>query len=342
MLEAFLDSEKKGYFAYEAFKKFEDPHKMEWYCCPKKCMRVTPVKAHERTVDGRKTWVVAHFRRIDEKEASCYYGESDIHKACKMLIAALFEDGILKLSVGGIVINPRSLKIKRVRPEFRWELHGKLERYFRRADVGVEMATFNPLLGKGIAFEVQLSKIERREIEEREKFWIEAGYSVVWVPIDLFDLREYVVNPENPIEISLPWIVGRIKYLEETILHRIACKAEVTQSEIKSCTNKLENLLKEYIRRQETLLERVEVLKKLAYSGIPSNASCANCKYSGRDKYEGKLVCWRAWREAFVDTIMESGILRDVIKKLEERGYYIEAPPFPVSQDHICRFWKRG
>jgi len=321
LLEAFLGSEKKGYFAYEAFKKFEDPHKMEWYCCPKKCMRVTPVKAHERTVDGRKTWVVAHFRRIEREEGvSCYYGESDIHKAWKVLVAALFEDGVVKLSVGGLTFEPRSLKIKKVRQEYRWEL-GETPESFRRSDVGIEFASFNPLLGKGIAFEIQASKIDEREVEEREKFWTAAGYSVAWIPIEIFNLREYSVESDKPIEISTPWIIGRIKYLEEQLVQR----------------------LEQRISKMNEGIERVEALvRKLAVMEIPPDATCANCKYSGKDK-NNKLVCWREWREEFIEALMDSGKIRKVIEDLKISGHYhLIDPPFPVSHSQVCRFWKRG
>jgi len=258
MLKAVNAEQNEIYTAIKAFRVFENPHREKWFCCDSEKVPVTPVKAHNRDIGGIVTKVISHFRCFPERTALCWAGESDIHKAWKVVLASLIENQEIEIDVAGFTIPISRLGIKQSKIEYILE-KGK-------TDVGVPLTKFNPLLGKGIAFEIQKSPITQEEIEQRERKWFEQCYSVAWIPINFIDINEFSLKRKE-IPISVPWIYGTYTNLSEWI------KETISDVTVKAIDERLRD-------------------SRIVF--LPQEASCSNCEYGRVDNwYPEVIACWR-------------------------------------------------
>jgi hypothetical protein len=262
MLDAYHKTTSTGFYASQVWTSFPDPYSEEWVCCPLEDKKVTPVIGHKRQINGKEVSVVSFFR-LAENVGNCSFGESDEHKNEKILVATLIENNNVPLIVGETPIPYSSLKIKNVSgPQFRWEQ----TRENRRADVLFEFQEWHNVLGQGIVFEVQLSRITDIEREQREEDWISRGYSITWFSSEDFEENSLT---DNKIRITSPWF---LKYLQ-------------TQSEMLSETKIVHAEMKEIIDLY------IEEQRK--------EPRCKNCKFGKPDKLnEEVIVCWfdTKWR----------------------------------------------
>lgn len=267
MFEAFHEEEGVGYYADQIWDKWEDPHEEPWVCCPVDEHPVTPVVPHNRERNGKVIPVASYFRMKSEG-TKCSAGESEEHRKAKMLIASLIENEKVKLRVNSTIIPFSSLEFKPVdRPSFRWEQkrEGSIHKRYRRGDVVFDFKKLHPTLGKGIVFELQFSELDEEKRKKRVEDWIASGYSLTWIPPDLYDSKGLLTNE---IKIDHPWAWNLGKYVYEQV---------------------------EMMKEQRRIWE-----KKLEKYAERSVRTCRSCKYGSPDrKREGMIACWyhTRWEE---------------------------------------------
>jgi len=167
--------------------------------------------------------VTSHFRSEDGSLARLNsWGESDEHKLAKKYIY----DNIDNISL----INFENKKIKDV-----GEIEDiKIEKGIglKRADVLVIFKNYHPVLGRGIAFEVQYSSQEEEKIIIRSFDRASYGYSVVWLWSK--DLKNFTNSVKvTPYNQALKEYNEMTTYLQNNELSNIAEKARRLTSEIR-------------------------------------------------------------------------------------------------------------
>lgn len=189
-----------------------------------------------RKINDKEVFVVSHFRIKNSSFGLCITNESDEHKKAKILIATLVENKEIILKIGNSTIPYSALNIKNV-PEipFRWEQN----RENRRADVLFEFYEWHPVLGQGIVFEVQTYQLPEEDKTKREFDWICNGYSLAWLPIDLF---QDLSLTQNEILINNPWALkfAKInseltKYTKDLLFELTNEKEKYEDRKIKTC-----------------------------------------------------------------------------------------------------------
>jgi hypothetical protein len=208
------------------------------------------------SIDGKR----AHFRIKDEVAISSNSGESDSHRKAKEgIYYALLNDEI-KLSFGNREYFPSQLGIKDITLEEPTNntLNAKI------LDVCLTLKDFHPVLGNGIAFEIQFSNQSIVVEEIRTYHRATDGFSCVWLKKGDFNGLDKLNNPL--LEVT-PY---------QKVLEEYNQKLELKQ-------NKNLNLLGESINNKIRELERTN-------SKITLNLSSLFEKYlSVKDSIEGLL-----------------------------------------------------
>jgi hypothetical protein len=125
------------------------------------------------SIDGRR----AHFRIQDDVAIGNNINESDDHKKAKEgIYFALLNDEI-KLSFGGRTYFPSELDIK----DITLETPTNNSSNAKILDVCLMLKEFHPILGNGIAFEIQFSNQTIVVEEIRTYHRVSDGYSCVWL-----------------------------------------------------------------------------------------------------------------------------------------------------------------
>jgi hypothetical protein len=278
LLEAIHKKSSKGYHSWDAWKEFKNPNEEEWECCPTHKFPVSFVKPHTRK---NEVFVTSHFR---SKNQHCPTGESDKHRKTKTLIASLVENKNIEICYDDFVIPFKNLVYKDIpKIPFRWE---EIKVGNRRGDIVFDLVGFNSLLGKGIVFEIQLSKISEREIKKREHDWCENGYSFAWITPDMITENE---NSLTTNKIPLTYLFS-IKLNTHIFNHAEKMKRLA------------ENMQDSYRRR---MLEIDEILHNLKRdNNIWMRNTCRTCEFGGINKhpeshddvYSGLMCCWFSWK----------------------------------------------
>ena len=258
--EATKNASQSGYHASLIWSRFENPENEDWVCCPICQKSVVPVKYHFRkinkdTLSEREIAVISYFRIKNGETGGCATGESDEHKNAKILIACLIENKKVFLKIGDAIIPYSALNIKSVPTiPFRWEI----SKGNRRADILFQFSEWHQLLGQGIVFEIQTYILPDEEKQKREIDWICKGYSLSWIPIELF--QDYGITTDEII-IDNPWAIKLAKINMDL-------------------TSYTKNLLFELINEKQKYEER-------------RVKTCRTCIKSGTDKENPELlVCW--------------------------------------------------
>lgn len=228
MLDAIHEATGKEYQGYEIWPPtFLNPYEEKWICCPSCKHKVTPVKSFKRK-DTLK-FVSSHFRQ--QENETCTKKESDEHRRYKILISNLIENKEIVLKVDNIPIPWNELNIKEI----------KLERGEggRRADVRVYFNELHGLLGKGIVFEIQLSKITPEEIVARERDWLINGLSLAWIKKDMFD-GEYSFSCEDII-IDRPYLFAVVEAVRREY-DRITEVRKLFEKDVSSVDTTIKNI----------------------------------------------------------------------------------------------------
>jgi len=144
-------------------------------------VKVSFVKAHTRNINGKNVLVTAHFRIETEGAIENPENESEEHKLAKETIY----ERILSDEIE--IINFENKKISHLGEISNVYIEKKVGE--KRADVLVDFKEIHPILGKGIAFEIQISPQDKARTEERTYDRSIEGYSVVW--IWGFELKEF-------------------------------------------------------------------------------------------------------------------------------------------------------
>lgn len=185
-----LDTQK-GYYAWEIWGLWPDPHDENWVCCPICKKKVTPYIAHTRNTEYGEVDVQTHFKLQDGNSGGCISKESDEHKNAKILIANLVDNKKINLKVDNCIIPNASLNYSNVpHLSFRWEQ----TRGDQRADILFELKEWHLALGQGIDFEIQTKEMSTEKKLEREFKWISKGYSLAWLPTSLFGEDFLTIN----------------------------------------------------------------------------------------------------------------------------------------------------
>lgn len=290
MLDAVHEPTGDPYEAWRIWKKFDDPYKEKWICCPDCKHQVSPVKFHYRAVDGKMFGVGSHFRQRPEE--FCQHGESDSHRNLKILVATLMEDKKINLTVYGQQIAWKDLQFKDVpKLKFRWEQsNGE-----RRADVKFELEYFHPLLGKGIVFEIQLSEISEKEKLNREIDWCTNGWSLAWLDRDSFHPNEPRLTT-NVLEITRPYHLGSIGACKN-LLASIITEKEVLETRLAEIEGLVDNIqgsisalrdvpleLKEIVTQKLDTDFREMVVQKLNNLNDWTSRTCRTCGFGATNK----------------------------------------------------------
>jgi len=254
MLDAYCEEKGRGFFAYEVWREFDEKtlRGFHWYCCPQKHSLVIPYRKHMR--EGY--WVCSHFKTKPDHEG-CPVGESDQHLKSKLVVIQLLEEKQLSLTDNlGLAVNFNDTEFLDVpKIEFRWETPRH-----RRSDVCLPFKVFHPYLGRGIAFEVELSG---HEDKERTQDWLMNGFSVSWLFGDSFSEENAI---RTPIIVQYPYI---------TVLQNLS------------------GILGDLTKR----LNKVEEWNKRIWHGLKElmshNKTCFFCYHSSKDLYEKGIVCWK-------------------------------------------------
>lgn len=141
--------------------------------CPNCGEHLSRVVGHPR--DG--TWVSSHFRH--ETDVDCAGGETDTHKLMKYVASRACKQEF----------DPASL----VR-------EGSVEETSRTADVLARFDESHPVLGRGIAIEVQY-KHEDKDTPAVSREYLDAGFSVIWADESDFsaDFRAVSLEKITPV-----------------------------------------------------------------------------------------------------------------------------------------------
>src|SRR3990170_4201686 len=197
--------------------------------------------------------VTSHFRSEDGSLARLNsWGESDEHKLAKKYIY----DNIDNISL----INFENKKIKDV-----GEIEDiKIEKGIgsKRADVLVIFKNYHPILGRGIAFEVQYSSQEEEKTIIRSFDRASYGYSIVWLWSK--DLKNFTNSVKvTPYNQALKEYNEMTTYLQNNELSNIAEKARRLTSEIRKeiIDAIVKNNIKEYNNYKKSLDEEINKLK---------------------------------------------------------------------------------
>ena len=264
MLEAYCANQDKGFFGYEIWSLFTESQlrSFDWYCCPEHHLLVVPYKEHLR--EGHR--VVSHFKIKPGQLSECAYGESEPHLAAKILLATIIEFPDTEFSDGHGLVIPFSKILTKDKPklEFRWENPR------RQTDVVLPLKITHPILGQGIAFEVQMTRITDAERGKRTQDWHAAGFSVSWLEKDAFLYEgQELRGIRQPISITNPY--GE--------------KVSEMALKVLDLTKKVDDL-------EKRSFGLTVFLKRL----LPLSRSCLSCDYSDMDRKEGGLICWYGYR----------------------------------------------
>lgn len=236
MLDAYCEEKEKGFFAYEIWQQLteDEIRSFHWYCCPLCCRMVTPYVKHQR--EGY--WVVSHFKFKAGEDNICPHKESDLHLATKMLIATLVELPDTQFYDGcGFRFSLADGLKEKPKIEFRWENPE------RRTDVMLPLKKFHTFLGKGIAFEIQLSHITDEEKSKRIEDWHLNGFSVSWLDRTCFRGGDLASGIANPILITHPYGGNVLKLLDAVI--DLRKRVKVLEQQVKTVTS-----YTNYLKRQ--------------------------------------------------------------------------------------------
>ena len=161
---------------------------------------VSFITAQERKYEHGYYRVRAHFR-LQGKEKVSYKIEEDKHTTAQHILAGLI------LSEENIQLQYRDIPF--YLNEIELELKDRTADHFieksyiedviginRRADLLFDLKVPNLTFGKGIVFEIVNSE-SMESIKAKAKDWARAGYSLVVIPIDNFDFKNYGLKEDN-------------------------------------------------------------------------------------------------------------------------------------------------
>lgn len=301
MLDAVHKNTMKPFHAFDVWKTFgeSDPHKEEWICCPDCKKPVTPRIDHFRNINNKKISVVSCFQLKNPESGGCIHGETDEHRNAKILLSYLLNNEKITLKINNLSINFKDLKIKGV-PElpYRWEQ----KRENRRSDVLIEFNEWHPILGRGIDFEIQKYEINELELLERENDWVKSGYSMSWIPLNLFD--EETLKTDS-LEINIIWI-NRLFQLKHNELSELIVSFERTNEEKflqleELYKQEVENIKNNFMDKQEHLFKKMDNYIKFRLDTVEidlkipdEEKKCENCKNYSLDRHNpNRYICWR-------------------------------------------------
>ena len=182
MISAIHRKTGKLWKARDTWKEWSDPHNEEFFCCKLHKYPVTPVVHHERNINGERTWVIDHFRMLEDHYCP---GESDEHWNIKINTALKIKNKDVFLKFEGKKIDCDFKERDKVT---------EIKRGNNRADILFELEQFDSLLGFGIVIEVavteKLSSLVKKSIS-----WIGKRYSIAWI----------FSEPEEIVEIKYPY-----------------------------------------------------------------------------------------------------------------------------------------
>jgi len=285
----------KEYFAWQIWKPglFETIHKKGLWIASiddienyddltEKDIYTTPVKPHQR----KNSFIPSMFRLYPGKSDNVILvKESELHKRGKTIIAVLLTETFncsLKYDKETYLISELPIDFEKLKQNIKKREVTKTitsTDEYKRADVLIPFI-FSPYWGNGLAIEIRVSEGEEK-IEEKEKFWFQRGYSLIWIDEDDFITDEGRLGLIKNILDVTPFSVGYKKiadgYLEtmESFLHE-------GWENINNFVENIETVKNDFFKDIELKLNAVK-------------ESCRTCKHGTKNKnsgYEGTICCW--------------------------------------------------
>ena len=296
------------------WKRFDNKtiHKKGMWLCPKEEIEnnneikediyVTPVKAHER-----KNGYIASFFRLypNQSDKIILRKESEEHKKAKAVVCTLLtEEFNFKLKYDKDIYFVKDIPIdyKKLQSNIRKRevtKHNIITGQKKRADVCIPFI-FNPYFGNGIAIEIKISEKDEK-VEEKEDFWFQRGYSVIWMDeSDFIKIDGKWGLKYNTLQI-IPFSIGYNKIMNEreTNIQSYLQSCYEVYDEIKKCiTIGKEKIHDEYEKHQFQLTNDIKHEKQLCNElltefRIASKNTCRTCKYGSKSKdNSGLIACW--------------------------------------------------
>ena len=287
----------------------KDVHKEKWLCPQEEIENideineeifVTPVMEHSR----KDIFIPAFFRLYPKySDKVILKPESEKHKKAKTVLCSLLtEDKDFQLIYDNDIYSANELPIdyEKLRNNIRKIEVTKYNTFTnqkKRADVLIPFI-FNAYFGNGIVIEIKISEKDEKT-EEKEDFWFQRGYSIIWVEeIDFEQIDGRWGLKRNQLQVT-PFSVGYNKIVngrEEELrsyLHRGFELLDEIEDKINEEYKKKRIELTENINQMR--LEAIDVWSKI------NNAvakTCRTCKYGSIAKKKdgsengGLIVCW--------------------------------------------------
>ena len=284
-------------------------------------VKVSFVKAHKRYEGtAQEENVVAHFRIENDKARENLQYESEQHKLAKQYIYDKIEDII--------IINYENKRISEIAEieDIRIE-KGVGE---KRADVLITFKKSHPTLGKGIAFEVQISPQNEEKTAIRSFDRACYGYSIVWLWSE--DLRRF----NNFVKV-IPFNLALKEYNENSLggnileLTNIAEKGKVLTEEIKreimsavNINEKIKTQIKEEISEFELNSFRKfkeEITKSLVNELHNEKEGFIGACKNAIEYEKNELI--KRFSEINIEEIIKSRI-NEIISKINIQGFVID------------------
>jgi hypothetical protein len=300
-------------FWEEYTNKGIDPHKEHWVCCMK-CQKGLSITApHKRKIKGVERFIISFFKYQTNDGSVCVFAESPEHEKIKQFVGTLIQNkevimvvGHRKIPISEIDLSNVEYLRERIEQNRR---EGCINADHREADALAEFKLFHKELGQGIAFEVQLAAITELDKKKRTEDWISMGYSVCWIPEDIFD-TEHGCLTTNEIPITHPYYLEFIKLMRnefETTKKHINGQIEDFNIRVDKTTALLEgdieekfNEIKSRIESYEDMIKsRLDELERLEQTYKTKTERCSTCKHVGRERDQvtkqstGNYCCWR-------------------------------------------------
>jgi hypothetical protein len=294
----------------------KDVHKEKWLCPQEEIenideiteeIYVTPVIEHRR----KNTFIPSFFRLLPRySDKVKLVQESDEHKKAKTVVSTLLtEDFNFQLEYENDIYLVKDLPIdyKKIQEHIRKREVTKsniLTKQKKRADVLIPFV-FNSYFGNGIAIEIRISEKEEK-IEEKEDFWFQRGYSIIWMDetdFEQIDGRWGIKG--NKLQI-IPFSIGYNKILnnrEQEMRSYLFNMHEIKNDIDKIFEKKRRQLEDEKINLEANILDDANALVDEAKTILhtfenKSMKTCRTCKYGNKNTKDddGTIVCWYGTR----------------------------------------------
>jgi hypothetical protein len=216
--------------------------------------------------------------------------ESELHKKLKSIIAVLLTEEFncsLRYDkdiyfIKNLPIDFQRLQENIKKMEVRKNITSTNE--YRTADVLIPFI-FNPFWGNGIAIEIRVSEKEDTE-EEKENFWFQRGYSVIWVNEEDFGTEDGRIGLNKNILNVIPFSIGYKRILDNHI--------DEMQSYLHEGWENLEEEKREIVSLMKQLNDmKLNFLKDLNAELEPLRKTCRTCRHGRIDSRNNNLIaCW--------------------------------------------------